>query len=769
ADVRAELAELRHELGVFVDVETLFLRAPRGLASGGREPSNLARLRAYVRRMAAEGAGIAPAFLALLRRALAHYGIASLAPCDALERAVLRLFATQRSRALRHRLVLALVRRIGALGAELAGDAALRAHLGGIAELRGLVSDGLADAAIEALPDEPGAAHAAGAAPAHGALDLGRLVEFELEPLPARPGVVAFHARHRTVPGDERIFVGTTVPDAAGGAGHEAVLQVPAFERVFYAATRSLRAILLARDPDRRLQWNRIWVDVPTPLHLDADTVDALARRLAPATRHLGLEKVLVRVALLDREAPDAPPEPMEIVIAAPTGTSIEVRWRRPETAPLRGAGALERRVVEARRRRLVYPYEIVRMLTTPGGELPPGRFEEWDLDETGRARSVAGRPFGCNTSAVVFGVITTPTEQVPEGMRRVLVLSDPTRDMGALAAPECDRIVAALDLAERLGAPVEWAPVSAGARIAMDSGTENLDATARVARRIVHFTARGGAIHVIVHGVNVGAQSYWNALAALLGHTRGVLIMTGEGAMVLTGRAALEASGSVAAEDELGIGGFERVMGPNGEAQYFARDVAEAWRILYQHHRYTFVVPGEQGPRRLRSADPITRSICDAPYPSDPAHAGDGFTTIGELFDAATNGERKRPFAMRALMDAVVDRDGGHLERWSAMAGAENTIVWDAAIGGFPVCLIGIESRPVPREGHAPPDGPAQWSAGTLFPLAAKKLARALRAASGNRPLVVLANLSGFDGSPESMRKLQLEYGAEIARAVVE
>jgi acetyl-CoA carboxylase carboxyltransferase component len=31
-----------------------------------------------------------------------------------------------------------------------------------------------------------------------------------------------------------------------------------------------------------------------------------------------------------------------------------------------------------------------------------------------------------------------------------------------------------------------------------------------------------------------------------------------------------------------------------------------------------------------------------------------------------------------------------------------------------------------------------------------------------------MLANLSGFDGSPESMRKLQLEYGAEIGRAVV-
>jgi acetyl-CoA carboxylase carboxyltransferase component len=33
---------------------------------------------------------------------------------------------------------------------------------------------------------------------------------------------------------------------------------------------------------------------------------------------------------------------------------------------------------------------------------------------------------------------------------------------------------------------------------------------------------------------------------------------------------------------------------------------------------------------------------------------------------------------------------------------------------------------------------------------------------------VVILANLSGFDGSPESLRSLQLEYGAEIARAVV-
>ena len=71
-----------------------------------------------------------------------------------------------------------------------------------------------------------------------------------------------------------------------------------------------------------------------------------------------------------------------------------------------------------------------------------------------------------------------------------MLVLSDPTLGMGSLAAPECDRLVAAIDLAERSRVPLEWVPVSSGARIAMDSGTENLDATARVVRRIVDLHA---------------------------------------------------------------------------------------------------------------------------------------------------------------------------------------------------------------------------------------------------------------------------------------
>jgi len=122
----------------------------------------------------------------------------------------------------------------------------------------------------------------------------------------------------------------------------------------------------------------------------------------------------------------------------------------------------------------------------------------------------------------------------------------------------------------------------------------------------------------------------------------------------------------------------------------------------------------------------------------------------------------------MRQLMRAVIDTDTEYLERWGIMKDAETAITWETRIGGDGVGLIGIESRPLARLGDIPHDGPESWSGGTLFPQSSKKVARAINAWSDRLPVVVLANLSGFDGSPESLRRLQLEYGAEIGRAVV-
>ena len=261
--------------------------------------------------------------------------------------------------------------------------------------------------------------------------------------------------------------------------------------------------------------------------------------------------------------------------------------------------------------------------------------------------------------------------------------------------------------------------------------------------------------------GINVGAQPYWNAEATMLMHTKGILVMTPGGAMVLTGKEALDYSGGVSAEDNQGIGGYERIMGPNGQAQYFARDLADACRILLQHYDHAYVTPGERFPRPAETSDPIDRDVCTSP------HGGD-FATIGDVFSMTENPDRKRPFEIRRVMAATVDQDHPTLERWFGVENAEIAVVWDAHLGGLPVCLLGLESKNLPRTGFVPADGPDQWTAGTLFPMGSKKVARAVNAASGSRPLVVLANLSGFDGSPESLRAWQLEYGAEIGRAVV-
>ena len=393
----------------------------------------------------------------------------------------------------------------------------------------------------------------------------------------------------------------------------------------------------------------------------------------------------------------------------------------------------------------------------------PDGSFVEHDLSEDGSLVPVEREP-GTNRAGIVAGIVSTRTRTHPEGMRRVVLIGDPTRSLGSLAEAESRIVIATLDLAEAEQLPVEWFALSSGARIAMDSGTENMDWVAAALRRIVRFTQDGGEINVVVTGINVGAQPYWNAEATMLQHTSGILVMTPESTMVLTGKHALDISGGVSAEDNFGIGGYDRIMGPNGQAQYWAPDLSGACEVLFAHYLHSYRAPGERFPRPVTTDDPVDRDVRAFPHVA----AGCDFTTVGDIFSNTVNPGRKKPFDIRTVMRAVADQDHAPLERWAMMQDADTAVVLDAMLGGIPVTMIGVESRPLPRTGALPTDGPDQWTAGTLFPLSSKKVARGINAASANRPVVILANLSGFDGSPESLRRLQLEYGAEIGRAIV-
>ncbi len=592
-------------------------------------------------------------------------------------------------------------------------------------------------------------------------MDIWRLANFALERLPSAHDVYLFRATAHENARDQRLVALAEIRDLTPVRDETGrITAVPELERMVRESFEAMRSFQSSRGPRERLLWNRLLLYMwPSP-EFGLDEAAGIINRFARESAGLGLEMVMVRAVIDGHDS--------VLRIFNPAGRGVVYELGEPPTEPLQPLDEGAQRIVAARRRGTLHPAEIVKILAPvraePGLAIPPGEFVEHDLDDDGQLVPIE-RPAGTNTASVVVGLIRNHTERYPEGMLRVALLGDPTRALGSLAEPECRRIMAALDLAEQLGVPVEWFALSSGAKIAMDSGTENMDWVAAALRRIVHFTEAGGEINIVVSGINVGAQPYFNAEATMLMHTKGILVMTPESAMVLTGKQALDYSGGVSADDNFGIGGYERVMGPNGQAQYWAPDLAGACQVLLAYYENAYVAPGERFPRRAASDDPVDRDVRSAPHDAPESD----LRTVGEIFSEETNPGRKKPFDIRAVMRAVADQDHPPLERWAAMREAEIAVAWDARLGGWPVAMLGIESRPLQRYGTVPADGPDQWTSGTLFPLASKKIARAINAASGRRPLVVLANLAGFDGSPESMRRLQLEYGAEIGRAIVD
>jgi acetyl/propionyl-CoA carboxylase alpha subunit/acetyl-CoA carboxylase carboxyltransferase component len=585
-------------------------------------------------------------------------------------------------------------------------------------------------------------------------MQLERLHKFDLTRLPSSDEeVYLFQCVARENPSDDRLVAFAQVRDLTELREHDGTLvALPTAEDTIVACSDAIRRAQSRRPSKTRFNTNRIVVYVWPPSDITRAELERIATRVLPTTAGAGLEEILFIARQRNRATGELTKVAMHIAFDATGGTKLTVG--EPSDEPVEPVDGYRQKVLRASSRNTVYPYELTGLL---------GDFVEHDLDDN-HALVPVDRPKGRNTAAIVAGVVTTPTQRHPQGVTRVVLLGDPTKALGALSEPECRRVVAALDLAERMRVPLEWYALSAGARVSMESGTENMDWVAVALKRIVEFTQDGGEINIVVAGINVGAQPYWNAEATMLMHTKGILVMTPESAMVLTGKQALDFSGGVSAEDNFGIGGYDRVMGPNGQAQYWAPNLAGARDVLMSHYEHTYIAPGEDAPRPADTTDPVDRDVSDFPH----AVEGSDFTTVGEIFSAEANPDRKKPFDIRTVMRALSDQDHPVLERWAGMADAETAAVQDVHLGGMPVCLVGIESRAVPRRGFPPTDGPDTYTAGTLFPRSSKKAARAINSASGNRPLVVLANLSGFDGSPESMRKLQLEYGAEIGRAIV-
>jgi len=600
---------------------------------------------------------------------------------------------------------------------------------------------------------------------------LSKFRNFNIEIINAQETVYLTRCISLKNPKDERAVLFIEIPEFKPDFNDDgSIKKIAVFENIFYQGIYLLRNWLI--NSKQRTYWNQIIISLYPLLNTSVKNIEKYSSNFVKAVAALELEKITIIARAPRERTSDNLAAELEYVFENITKTQFSFKIRYPEETIIQTIDDYALKVITARRRNCIYPYEFIKMITRASGyvtaltdKFPQGNFEEYDIDETGKPVSVKNRMFGENKSNIIFGVITHYFTAFDEPIDRIIILSDPTQNMCSLAEPECRRIIAAIDLADALKLPIEWIATSSGARIDMNSGTENLDWTAAVLRRIIEFTQNHGEINIIVQNVNVGAQSYWNAEATMLMHTKGILIMIEDSAMLLTGKKALDYSGSVSAENNVGIGGFEKIMGPNGEAQFFAKDIYSAYHLLLKHYELLYAPANANQPLFKRTIDSDDRNICLTKY-NDITNQN--FNEIGDILGVDKNADRKKTFDIRQVMQSLIDSDSFYLERWQAMKDAETAIVWETRIGGYGVGLLGIESRPLTRLGETPNDGPEIWTGGTLFPLSSKKMARAINAFSNKAPIVILANLSGFDGSPESLRRCQLEFGAEIGRAIV-
>lgn len=462
---------------------------------------------------------------------------------------------------------------------------------------------------------------------------------------------------------------------------------------------------------------------------------------------------------------------------------------RDAEPAPLRlsPASRAQQRELQVRARGGVWAYRIPVLLNLVLGEFlkcelgrtrAPGlSFTEMDLDyeetvihpSTGSIDPNHGelipvqRPPGSNEAGVVIGLVETDLG-LAAPLRRLLIIGDlshPSR--GSLRGQECVRINAAIRYASEHDLPIDWFAASFGVQIHHERGVEGLDAAASTLRELVHHChQRRLQVNFVVDEANIGAQSYWDSMAAILYQTSGILIMTPKGSMALTGAKSLACAlfGTINSE-EIGkyvdklypdglqsLSGATQVHAPNSECMVYTQTLEEACYKLTLHHYYAYLNPGDVlCTRRLLREDP-------QPFEGD-------LPSLEKAIFSFLSGQKPD---RECVINAIRDRDApSPLDLWAEarcitqqtlksgdLPQVASTIVRELLIGGQPSMLIFT------------PTGP-------LTPADSNVIARAINKASGRMQVLIIGSLSGFSCDPLSMANHQLQEGALIAKAIVE
>jgi hypothetical protein len=378
-------------------------------------------------------------------------------------------------------------------------------------------------------------------------------------------------------------------------------------------------------------------------------------------------------------------------------------------------------------------------------------------------------RAEGLNDAGVVIGVQNLDLG-IGQAAKRVLIIGDWSNGKGALTSKECARIVAALRYADEHRLPVDWFPLSSGAEIHINRGVDGLDATSQVVaellQRCVHRRRNKLPINIVVNGINIGAQSYWNAVSTILERSRGNLIMVeGKASMALTGPLALASAffpnfgekELKAKMDEMfpnglqSLAGFKEVHGPNGDAMLGVANFSQGLEALLAHYYLSYAPNGRLARRRNDSVSAATAPITLADIQSINPKSSPAKPSMFKLQDALLRkiADPNLPFVdwYRAY-DGLAGLDPKDLVQ--KLMQQSKTLVREMQIGGR-ACLTVF------------------YPSNVISVSDSKIIARALRKAHRTMPVLVLGSPAAFKADRASMQHSQLEGGSRLASAFTE
>ena len=191
--------------------------------------------------------------------------------------------------------------------------------------------------------------------------------------------------------------------------------------------------------------------------------------------------------------------------ISSPGDAGLLITFRpAAKLQPLKPLTEYDQKVVRMRQRGLIYPYEIIKMLTPAAGGHAGASSRpaiSWSTISTRTASLVpVDRPYGQNKSNIIVGRDSQLHHQVSRGHDAGAAAGRSEQGSGRARrtrVPSHSRGPGSGRREEDV--PLEWFAISAGAKISMDSGVENMDWIARVLRRLIEFTQAGGEVNLVV------------------------------------------------------------------------------------------------------------------------------------------------------------------------------------------------------------------------------------------------------------------------------